>query len=74
MKKHRKRTKPQEVLFPVYSDYILANQEEMSIARVWITFERLKIINHRASIYGSEGEEEDEVLFAPAPESPSATQ
>jgi len=26
-----------------------------------------KIINHRTSIYGSEGEEEDEVLFAPAP-------
>jgi len=32
-----------------------------------------KIINHLASIYGSEGEEEDKVLFAPAPESPSAT-
>jgi hypothetical protein len=28
--------------------------------------EKAKIINHRASIYGSEGKEEDEVLFAPS--------
>jgi len=30
MKKHRFRTNPKEVLFPVYSDYMIANQEELS--------------------------------------------
>ena len=46
MKKHRRRTKPLEVLFPVYSDYILTNHKELS--RV---VKSLKPINFRQSIY-----------------------
>lgn len=34
MKKHRLRTKPQEVLFPVDSNYMVANQNKKSIAIV----------------------------------------
>jgi len=33
MKKHRQGTKPKEVLFPVYSNYILANHKELSRVR-----------------------------------------
>jgi len=45
MKKHRLRTKPEEVLFPVNSNLSIANQKSMSRPKLWTTkFLKISII------------------------------
>ena len=44
MKKHRLRTKPEEVLFPVDSISIIANLKSMSTPKLWINFSKIMLV------------------------------